>query len=1078
MNAPLLVLRGLLHRWRANLAVALGTALATSILVGALGAGDSVRESLRSTALARLGSVSLAMELPDRWVRTALAGEVAAQLGGAGAAVISLVGSASGRGGQARVSPVHVLGVSPDFGSISGSGAFPSPGADDVVLNESLARRLEAGVGEELILRVPAGSVMPADAPLSTGAGALVSVPCVVAAVLPDRGIGGFSLRVGQAQPLNAFVSRESLARLIDKVDRSNTILLAPNTPCDASRARRVLAAAWRLEDAGLDLRKGPGGPRLVSKRVLIEPWAETAAASAGGHGVLTWFVDSITSSRGGIPYSFVSGLDDDRVPGNLRSDEIVLNDWAARELSAGPGDRVTLEYRVPGPRITDGLRDERATFLVRSVVPIDAADADLMPDFPGIAGTASCRDWAPGVPIDLSRITARDQAYWDRYRGSPKAFVSLTTARRLWSTRFGSLTAVRFPSFDGSADEISRRIIAALDPESLGISFAAVREIAVTASAHGIDFGTLFLGLSMFLVAAALLLTGLLQHLFMQSRLGDMGILTAVGVGKLRVFMIVAGEGTLVALAGSILGLLGGIAAHRGIVFALTTVWRDAVPGASLDPVVTAGSFAAAFLGGFLSSALILAVSAAALLRVPPASALRLRAGSQKSRKRKPGRAGPIILVCAGAAATAASVLFLTSPTSFFSAAGSLLATGLTASFLALRSAAGRRRAAVPTILTSAISGAARRRTRSIAVAALAACGILIVTAVAANRRVAPSPEHRESGSGGFSLVAETASTIEKRSFERLAASMPVGVRLLGLRALPGDDASCLNLNRAARPRLLGVAPPALAGRFTVSSMAAGMSGSDPWTLLEADLGDGCIPAVIDQSVAEWGLGLAVGQEITYRDEQGLPLKVRLVAAIEDSVFQGSLLVSEDELARHFPSAGGSSFFLVEAPASARESTAATLRERLAARGVSVESTAARLARFNAVENAYMAIFGFLGWLGLCVGALGTGIVAARNVVESRGELSLLRALGVGRLRVSSLVVLETVIPLALGVIVGALSAVVAASPAAGSRGVSLATAAYLLPLLAIPAGSVLAAFAASWAASRASVMSSLRDE
>ena len=33
---------------------------------------------------------------------------------------------------------------------------------------------------------------------------------------------------------------------------------------------------------------------------------------------------------------------------------------------------------------------------------------------------------WDPPFPVDLARIRPRDEAYWDAYRGAPKAFVSL----------------------------------------------------------------------------------------------------------------------------------------------------------------------------------------------------------------------------------------------------------------------------------------------------------------------------------------------------------------------------------------------------------------------------------------------------------------------------------------------------------------------------------------------------------------------------------------------------------------------------------------------------------------------------
>ena len=61
MSHWMLVARSLRFHWRAHLGVLLGATVSTAILVGALAVGDSVRYSLRSLALARLGGIHLAL---------------------------------------------------------------------------------------------------------------------------------------------------------------------------------------------------------------------------------------------------------------------------------------------------------------------------------------------------------------------------------------------------------------------------------------------------------------------------------------------------------------------------------------------------------------------------------------------------------------------------------------------------------------------------------------------------------------------------------------------------------------------------------------------------------------------------------------------------------------------------------------------------------------------------------------------------------------------------------------------------------------------------------------------------------
>ena len=269
----------------------------------------------------------------------------------------------------------------------------------------------------------------------------------------------------------------------------------------------------------------------------------EDAALAAGGRGVLTYFVDSITAGSRGISYCFVAAPGAGRTAGEPGPGEVDLNAWAARELGASPGDRVRLQYMVPGHEPGGPLETRSAELRVRKVLPIETADRTLMPQFPGLAGVKNCRDWSPGMPLDPARIGARDQAYWDEHGGSPKAFVSLSAAQRMWASRYGRLTSVRFDAPAADSDEIGRQVLERLGPASLGLSFAPVRDSGLAASARGADFGQLFLGLSLFLIAAALLLTALLFLLSVEQRAGDVGILTAVGFTRGKVTRLLAAE-------------------------------------------------------------------------------------------------------------------------------------------------------------------------------------------------------------------------------------------------------------------------------------------------------------------------------------------------------------------------------------------------------------------------------------------------------------------------------------------------------------------------------------------------------
>src|SRR5918996_982375 len=78
MTATRFILVSLRHYRRIHLAVALGVAVATAVVTGALVVGDSVRGSLRDLTLQRLGRIDSAI-VAANFFRAELASELAGQ---------------------------------------------------------------------------------------------------------------------------------------------------------------------------------------------------------------------------------------------------------------------------------------------------------------------------------------------------------------------------------------------------------------------------------------------------------------------------------------------------------------------------------------------------------------------------------------------------------------------------------------------------------------------------------------------------------------------------------------------------------------------------------------------------------------------------------------------------------------------------------------------------------------------------------------------------------------------------------------------------------------------------------------
>src|SRR5947207_1533465 len=148
--------------------------------------------------------------------------------------------------------------------------------------------------------------------------------------------------------------------------------------------------------------------------------------------------------------------------------------------------------------------------------------DSSWMQDYPGLSDKKNCRDWEPGFAIDNSKIRPKDEQYWTKYRGTPKAFVTLKAGQAMWGNRWGDVTSIRYANEPG---EIERALLAKLPPEKMGMNFVALREQAFAATKVPVDFGELFLSFSFFLLIAAAVLTGLLFVFSLEQRNEEAGL-------------------------------------------------------------------------------------------------------------------------------------------------------------------------------------------------------------------------------------------------------------------------------------------------------------------------------------------------------------------------------------------------------------------------------------------------------------------------------------------------------------------------------------------------------------------------
>ncbi|HUV12391.1 MAG TPA: ABC transporter permease [Acidobacteriota bacterium] len=1112
-----------------HLAVVLGAAVTSAVLTGALLVGDSVRGSLRDLTFERLGQIDFAF-ISDRFFRTALPVELEADPHVAATfneivPAILLRGTATHADSNLRASNVNVQGIDERFPQLFGVPAqtlgdlFSEDAAQasitPLVMNQSLMDELQAQVGDSILISfVKKGAVNPEFLLGSRESADLVgTLRANLVQVLPDSSLGRFSLQLHQSAPRNIFLPLAVLQRVANREGSINALLMAGGSE-DTLTAESVLNAGLRkslsLEDFGLKIRVSGGHAVLESREMVIPPSTEADIQTVAQQlnvdavPVLTYLANSISSKKQTVPYSTVTALNvglEERgnlyelAPGQasakLEEDEILLNEWTAKELGVQVGDPITLTYYVVDWQ--EALSTKSAAFRLKGIVSMEglALDQTLTPAIPGVEEAENMASWNPPVPIDLSKIRPVDEEYWEQYRTAPKAFISYEAGVSLWQSRFGRLTSSRFNLEQVSVGELEAALLDTLDPSRVGL-LLPVKERGLQAASGATDFGMLFIGFSLFLIVSAVLLVALLFRLGVESRIHEIGLLLSLGFRHRLIRRNFLVEGALLAVLGTLLGLLGGLAYAALLIHGLQTIWVTAIGSSFLRLHVGWISLAL----GFLTSLLVILGSIFFTFRnVAQLPATSMLAGITARTEGGSGRWAKWVL---GGSASLAVVLLATvsltdsesSAAVFFGLGTCFLLIGLSlfAIWLTRGSLMRINPRARLVFLRASLRNAARNPGRSLLSTVLVGCACFVIVAVGANRSL---PGHeiwdRNSGAGGFGIRAESDVALVRdlndsdalfdlgfgdREIDELQNSEVIAFRLL-----PGEDMSCRNLYQPGRPRILGVPDAQIArGGFRFQGLES--ESEEPWSLLNEDLGPGVIPAFGDANSVLWILHKSLGDDVLLKNEQGEEIRLRLVGLLSRSIFQSELLISEANFQKQFPSHSGFSYFLIETQPENVERVSGILENGLGRFGFDAAPTVQVLAGFLAIENTYLATFQMLGGLGLLLGTLGLGIILVRNTTERRGELATLQACGFPRKRVSGMVFNEHCFLLVLGILLGTAAALLAVAPHLAQDSGDVPWLSLTLSLLAILLVGGVATMVAVRLAFRRSLLSELRQE
>ncbi|MEQ1839957.1 MAG: FtsX-like permease family protein, partial [Verrucomicrobiales bacterium] len=512
------------------------------------------------------------------------------------------------------------------------------------------------------------------------------------------------------------------------------------------------------------------------------------------------------------------------------------------------------------------------------------------------------------------------------------------------------------------------------------------------------------------------------------------------------RFFLV---EAVLLSLAGAALGLIGGYLYTRLALYGMSGVWQDAAAGMEFTYSLRPRTLLISFVITILVALIVVWFSSRKVTAIHPSA---LISGGDDLSNGVVGRRRRDVIVLGFGLVGAVGCLFAPKVEGTMAEQGLFFGAGflITVAGVAFCSILIRRFLRPSTVLKSlgalGRQHTVRRRGRSLAVIGLMAAGVFMVTAINSFRLDGTrGAERRGAGTGGFAYVGESTLPVYD-DLNGEAGRKKFGLdgfkekfTMLPFRVSNGDDASCLNLNRAQRPRLMAVNTGEIAAinPFTFTgTLTEVRTGESPWRSLTTehpalDNGTPVIAGIIDQNTAIYALQKAIGDTVIYETVSGQSFAVLICGFLETSILQGSLLIDEANFIRFFPDAGGYRFFLMDGKGDETlEPVAAHLTRMFGDLGLEMRPASARLNEFNAVQNTYLSIFSTLGGLGILLGTLGLAIIVGRNVMERRGQLGVMQAMGFTRQKLAGMVLSEHWFLHLSGVLIGLGAALLAVLP------------------------------------------------
>ncbi len=1062
-----------------GLTVALTASLATAVIAGALIVGDSMQAMVDTTATESLPGIDATIRtvqpvgtgyftrlfFTPEWEKSVR--KEAMLLTVPAAVTCHSTGERDGR--------VVLYGFSD---SLYGFDSFQKEGDErtanirtgEVAINRYLADQTGAREGGSITLRVP-NPGFGGDFLFLFGLDSSVEADYKVKSIFDDTGLGRLDLEAKRTPSSTVFMNIDDAQDLLGTGNKVNAVLFQykDRDIVGTDKEDELLSAFEERLDSlvgaeGIDLVIQPSPQAwsvLTSDRIFIQGHLEPRLSQRAflWSTTLTYFVDSLEGPSGAdLSYSTIAGIDfadDSKAMGDWDwnsssprrepspgSREALINNWTARELGIGPGDTMTVDYTVVDDRYQ--LQERSVELVVVGVVDLmrKAYDPALLPPIPGVSDSVSCLNWEPPFPMDLEAIEPEDEAYWNSYKGTPKVWIDLGTARELWSNPDGDWTSARYYPHGDEGNVSLDYFDDAITASDAGIFIHPARADALDTADPLYIFEGMFLTFGAVLLLAGCLLEASAFSNLARSRLREHATLRALGLDEKGLIQVMLVEGSVWGGIAGILGVVFGAGLGTALVGALNSVWADAVEGTTIPLSIEGGSLWLALGLGLVVTVATLYLSARRAARTSITSALADRAGTAVDVTPPLPRIRAIQL----------GILLLTVPAilgavvrpssdvggiALFFTVGMLATLGgvLIAIPVLERLEARVKRGGLIAPWRMGLRSLNRRPGRAlmlVATFALVAFGVIGIS-WAGEIEIRYAGDLQTDQTGGYDVVAETWVPLGE-DLRDLPEAPSGNWKVTPIRVVGHQGGSCSNLNARFPPRIMGV-PDEFIENVTVGFRSSSVGGdAETWRSLTELTDKGNVPVVVDYNTLIWVYSGSLGDVYEVDGDDGRVHRMEVVGVMRTSIFGGSFLTGADMIMRVYPDTAAYSYFLFDSGSQEPSKLAKELEDAYAVYGLDARTTVAVVQENLGYELSFLRLFQAYLALGLIIGALGLGALALREVQDRRQEIGGMKALGWPKRMIWQTFLSEQVWFAVTGVVVGIIGAaiaIVAISPA-----------------------------------------------